>query len=266
MDTFFFVAAKLVWALLRPATWLFLLFAAAWGALRTGRTELARRLLGLGTAGFLLIAIFPLGDLVLAPLEGRFPPAPEMAEPAGIIILGGAEDGVLSAEHGRPMVNDSAERFLDGIALARRYPEIPVILSGGSGRLRGGPDGASIAARLFASAGIAPERLIEERRSRNTAENAARSRPLAEAAGQGPWVLVTSAFHMPRAVGSFCAAGWGNVVPWPTDYRAGAFVARIGWNPGGHLGALTTGAKEWVGLTAYRLTGRTDTFLPAGCG
>jgi uncharacterized SAM-binding protein YcdF (DUF218 family) len=267
MDTLFFITAKLAWLLLRPASWLVLLLAGAALALRAGRGPLARRLLHAATAGLIGIAVLPLGDAVLAPLEARFPPAPAPDNPAGIIVLGGAENGVLSAAHGRPVVGDAAERILDGIALARRHPDIPVILSGGSGRLQGGPDGAGTAARLFAAAGIAPERLIVERRSRNTAENAARARPLAaRAAGSGRWILVTSAFHMPRAVGSFCAAGWGAVTPWPTDYRAGAFAARIGWNPVRNLDALTTGLKEWVGLVAYRLTGRTRALLPAGCG
>ena len=72
------------------------------------------------------------------------------------------------------------------------------------------------------------------------------------------WVLVTSAFHMRRAVASFCAAGWKNIVPWPTDYRTGGFADRIGWNFAQNLNELNLGVREWTGLAAYSLTSRTS--------
>ena len=83
---------------------------------------------------------------------------------------------------------------------------------------------------------------------------------------KGPWILVTSAFHMPRALGTFCAAGWRNLVPYPTDYRGDKIREQIGWNLGANLTVLNIGVKEWVGLLAYRFTGQTETFFPEGCG
>jgi uncharacterized SAM-binding protein YcdF (DUF218 family) len=76
--------------------------------------------------------------------------------------------------------------------------------------------------------GLSEDRLIVEGRSRTTAENAVFSRAIAPDL-EGPWILVTSAFHMPRALRTFCAAGWHNLVPYPTDYRGGKIWDQMGW-------------------------------------
>lgn len=95
------------------------------------------------------------------------------------------------------------------------------------------------------------------------AENAARSLELVGRRA-GPWVLVISAFHMPRAVGTFCAAGWRNIIPYPVDFR-GAGQLELGWDLGGGLSKLNMGLKEWIGLVAYRVTGRMDSLWPRAC-
>lgn len=128
-----------------------------------------------------------------------------------------------------------------------------------------GPSGTSVAERIFQQAGIPGSRPTLEAKSRNTAENARRTLELVDGAGQGPWLLVTSAFHMPRAVATFCGAGWQNVVPWPTDYRTGTFWSDIGWSLASNLETLNTGIKEWVGLLGYRLVGHTDRLMDRRC-
>ena len=261
MDTLFFIASKLVWALIRPGTLLILLLAAGLLAHRLGRRRLASGSLAASLAGFVLVALFPLGDALLAPLEARHPPAPDITGPvAGIVVLGGGEDPGAARRWGRPAVNEAGERFLEAIALARRFPEATVLFTGGSGALAGSElQEASLAGRILTSAGIAPERLLLEDRARNTAENARLSLELVQAQGgarQGTWLLVTSAFHMPRAVASFCAAGWREIVPWPVDFRSGPGPLAVSWDLAGHLARLDTAVKERVGLLAYRLTGR----------
>jgi len=210
--------------------------------------------------------VLPLGDLVLASLEERFTARPELDDVTGIIVLGGAEQSALSRAHGMPLTSEAGERFLAAIALARRFPEASVAFTGDSASIAS-PDGVSrnVAAALLLEAGITPERIVIEDRSRNTAQNAALLREVVGPAGEGTWVLVTSAYHMPRAVGAFCQAGWPGLVAWPTDYRSGAFWDRAGWDLAGHLDDLNTGVKEWIGLVAYRVTGRTSSLFPAGC-
>ncbi len=113
--------------------------------------------------------------------------------------------------------------------------------------------------------GLPEERLIVEDRSRTTAENAVLALERIGGSHDGAWVLVTSAWHMPRSLGTFCAAGWRNLIPYPVDYRGGAFFGDIGWGLAGNLDKVNSGVKEWIGLLAYRLTGRTAAFFPEGC-
>ena len=115
---------------------------------------------------------------------------------------------------------------------------------------------AAMAAEVFRDQGIAPERVILEGQARNTAENARLSRALAAPAAGEVWVLVTSAFHMPRAMRSFEAAGWTGVVAYPVDYRTAAFRDGIGWDLAGNLAVLNTAIKEQVGQLGYQMTGR----------
>ena len=118
---------------------------------------------------------------------------------------------------------------------------------------------------VLRSLGLPETRLTVEDRSRTTAENAVLSRAMIPDDAPGPWVLVTSAYHMPRAMGSFCGAGWTNLIPYATDYRSDSFWTDIGWSPAENLHLLNTTVKEWIGLLAYRITGRLSAGFPAEC-
>jgi len=229
-------------------------------ALWRGRGGLARA----ATAGLLVlvlaISVLPLGEVLLRPLETRYPVAPPLDDPTGIIVLGGAEQAARSAVWGRPETGEGAERFTAALALARQHPQARVLFTGGSGALRdiagSSLSGADVAQAIFAEQGLAPGRLILERRSRNTAENAARSFALVRPARGERWVLVTSAFHMPRAMRSFERAGWPGLVAWPVDFRSAALARGLGWDFAGHLQTLSTALHEHLGLLVYRLSGR----------
>lgn len=262
-----FLASKLVWLLIRPESWLAGFFLIGILALWTGRLRAAKVFLTTGLLALLAIGILPLGLLLIAPLEARHAPAPALETVAGIIVLGGGEEADRWAASGEIALNEAGERFLAGIALAHRFPEARLVFTGGTPSLIGaGPATKTLAETIFAAGGIAPDRIVIEDRARNTAENARLTRALLAAPGAdrttdpegggAPWILVTSAFHMPRAMASFKAAGWDNLTPWPTDFRAGVFRARIGWHLARNLDELNLAAKEWVGILAYRLTGR----------
>ncbi|MDJ1007883.1 MAG: YdcF family protein [Paracoccaceae bacterium] len=266
METVFFVASKVVWALIRPET-LLLLGLLAVLLLHRRRPVVARTTLASVLAVFALIAVLPFGDLLLAPLERRHPPDPPVREVSNIIVLGGGESADLTALTGQPQLNQAGERFLAGITLARRFPDARLIFTGGSGALIPGPvREAGVAETIFRAAGINDARLRIEDRSRNTAENAANTLGLVEHGNAGAVLLVTSAWHMPRAMATFCTAGWENLVAWPVDFRSGGFLERASWNLAGHLDDLNTGAKEWVGLLAYRISGRISPGAGEGCG
>ncbi|NCO87086.1 MAG: YdcF family protein [Rhodobacterales bacterium] len=260
MNTAFFVASKLIWALVRPESWIVLGLALSLLAAVRGRVAAARRWGGLTLAFVLAVAVLPLGDLAIRPLETRYPADPPLTQVAGIIVLGGGEDAQRTAYWGPPQFGEGAERFTAALELARAWPQARVLFTGGSGSLRdlgsGAMSGATVAEAFFLAQGLAPERLLFERASRNTAENAALSLALVQPGEDETWVLVTSAFHMPRSLASFEAAGWTGLVPYPVDYRSGGFGDGIGWDLARNLLTLNTAVREYIGLVAYRVTGR----------
>src|SRR5690606_24838751 len=161
-------------------------------------------------------------------------------------------------------LNASGDRFVEAAVLARRYPEARVVVTGGTGSmmLEGEGDGDT-APRLLTALGVEPGRLVLENKSRNTYENAVFTREIVKPQAGETWLLVTSAFHMPRSVGLFRKAGF-DVVPWPADYRT-AGNEYFGLAQDNEIDSLQNTAlaiREWIGLVAYRLTGRTDTLLP----
>lgn len=259
MDTAFFIFSKIAGLCLQVETWLLigLSLSILGGIAGLQRLAFWSSLLTLLTV--LAIAIFPIGELILSPLEAEFPPPTSLSRIDGIVVLGGVEDTRATATWGQPQVNEAAERLTAATALAIQYPKARLVFSGGSGRLPASLLGAApipgVAVDLFTSLGINPNRIMWEATSRNTAENARFSLEAAAPAGGETWVLVTSAFHMGRALASFKAAGWPPLTPYPVDYRTGDLSAGIGWSFAHNLDILNIAIKEWVGRLAYKLGG-----------
>lgn len=260
MGTLFFVASKLIWALIKPETWILLaLIWALLAALRNHPKRARRRL----TFAVLLVAVMgylPLGQALLARIEATYPADPALTRVDGIVILGGGESPQIARHWGMVQLNEAGERYLGGLMLARRFPDARVVFAGGSARLSDlngieASEGA-MAELLFQSMGLPADRLVIEDTSRNTAENATLSRALAQPRPGETWVLVTSAFHMPRAMTSFARAGWPAMVPYPVDHRSEPFGDRIGWNLAENLIDLNTATKEYIGRLAYDLAGK----------
>jgi uncharacterized SAM-binding protein YcdF (DUF218 family) len=260
MDTTFFILSKLVGLALRVETWLAIGMVLSLLGSAIARPLLARRSSGVTLAALLLIGVFPVGELLLRPLEDEFPPRAAPAQIDGILVLGGVEDQRATAAWEQPQINDAAERLTAAAALALAHPEARLVFSGGSGRLRNivseQPKIPSVAVDFFVSLGINHSRITWEDQSRNTTENAQFSYKVASPASDETWILVTSAFHMERALTGFEAAGWDEIVPYPVDYRTGDFSVGIGWNLSHNLEVLNIAIKEWVGRVAYRVSGR----------
>ena len=264
METLFFLASKLLWAVLRPNTMALLLavvgLALVWRGRRFGHWPLA-----LGLGWYAAVFVLPVSTALVLPLESRFTrPATLPGPVTGILVLGGAVEQRLTAAHGIPALNGAAERMTEAVALARRHPEARLVFTGGSAAIMpGGPTEADTARRLFADLGLPSSRLTFEDESRNTWENALLTHRLVNPRAEETWLLVTSASHMPRAVGSFRAAGW-RVVPWPVNHTTGADPTLwYNWPFPTRLNQSEGALREWIGLAVYRLTGRTDAFFPA---
>ena len=212
-----------------------------------------------------LAAFSPLGNLLLYPLESRFPPwDPSRGAPDGIIVLGGSVDTDLSAAHQTPAVLHAADRLLAPAALARRFPNARIVFTGGSANLVAtDAKEADYSVPILESTGIAKERLIVERESRNTYENAIFTKRLAGPKPGERWLLVTSAYHMPRSMGIFRKAGF-EVEAYPVDWRMGGRDDLFSFTNVGAdgLGRTDVAMREWIGLLAYRVMGRTSELLP----
>ena len=226
---------------------------------RLGQGMIAASLLALAVAGW-----SPLGNWLMASLEDRFPPWNAAGgAPDGIIVLGGAISPEMSAARQSLALNESAERMTAIATLARQFPSARIVFSGGSGRLLGGAAEADFVAPLFESFGIARERVMLESRSRNTAENARFTKELAQPKAQERWLLVTSAYHMPRAIGAFRREGFmveAHPVDWRTRGAADASTPFTALSAG--LARTDTAVHEWAGLLAYRLSGASSALLP----
>lgn len=259
LDTLFFVASKILITLLRVETWIVIGLALTIWAMLLKRYRAATAMSFGILIALLMLAVLPLGQLFLAPLERSYPVNPLLTHLDGIIVLGGAEDTNASREWGQTQLNASGERLTTTMALARQFPKARVIFAGGSGALRGltasSTPEADVAKQFLTEQGLEPARLIVEDKSRNTAENARRSLEIAKPQIDEIFALVTSASHMPRALRSFEAAGWPLLVPYPVDFRTSHFSNNIGWNLPGNLEALNTAVKEHAGYLAYELKG-----------
>ena len=251
MDTALFVFGKIAFLVVDPVSLIVIASAAALVALAAGWRRTALALQGAVVAFLGAASVLPIGDWAISSLEDDWPARPETGAIAGIVVLGGGEDQDVMDRHGVLALNEAGERVVEGALLARAHPGVPLVLSGGRARMLDPGAAAAVgplAAAVEALAGRAP--LVEDR-SRSTAENAART---AEMVGtDGAWVIVTSAFHMTRAVESFCAAGFEAVIPWPTDYMGRAPRARVNLIDG--LRRLRIAARERLGLAYYRVRG-----------
>jgi uncharacterized SAM-binding protein YcdF (DUF218 family) len=254
--------AKTLWLILNPTNLLTALLAFSAILLFTGWHRLGRSIIASLAALSLLIAFLPLEDWILAPLQDRFAvPTSMPSSVTGIIVLGGSVDTRESNRTGHLTLNRRVERITSFVELAQRYPNAKLVYAGGaSGEKK---SEAELVKPLLLTLGIPEKRLLLETKSRDTHENAVFAQALARPKAGETWILVTSAVHMPRAVGTFRRIGW-DVTPYPVDYRRlGEGDETFGRNLARGLTLLNAALREWVSLGNYYLSGRTDSFFPA---
>jgi uncharacterized SAM-binding protein YcdF (DUF218 family) len=258
--------SKAFWLVFQPGNLLVLLLALGSLLSFTRWRRSGRVLVTLVALLMIATAILPVGRWLLEPLEDRFPILTELpAKVDGVIMLGGAVSTVLTDARGQPQVNEHAERFLAFADLARRYPNAKLVFTGGGAMLQGGAFREADASRkVMAWLGMDVDRVIFERESRNTYENVVNSKVLVRPAPGEVWLLVTSAFHMPRAVGIFRAQDWP-VVAYPVDYQTGAGPDDPAYSADflQNLGQSSLAIKEWISLLANQWLGHSDALFPA---
>ena len=254
-----FFLAKIVALFTQPLMWASLLLLAAL-LLHARRPRLAR---GCSAAALLVVVVvgwLPLPDVLLRALESRYPEMPLGADVRGyhgVVVLGGAlESGRVAQAHLQPQVNSAAERMEAVGPLLRSNPQLEVLFTGGEGELLGtGPTEAERARAVFAGLGLDAARIRYEDASRNTYENAVFTARLSGVDPKKRWLLVTSAWHMPRSMATFEKAGW-NVTAYPVDYRTSESTPWYEFNWITGVEHWQMGLRELVGMALYRLTGR----------
>lgn len=254
-----FAISKIVWAVLAPLNFLALLiFVGSLMALKGHRKWQKIGSILCFFCGLCLVVsgLFPVGTWAIAPLENMYAKhLPEKVD--GIILLAGDENPYLSAVHEEGSVYSTSPRYFGFSEMAQKYPQAKLVFTGGYPELGG--DGkasnAFVAKKIFKAMGMDPERITYEDKSRNTYENAIYSKELIQPKAGETWLLVTQAFHMPRAMGCFENAGWKGIVAAPYGYFAPERL-KISFSVLEHLTSLNFAVHEYIGIVAYVLTGR----------
>lgn len=252
-----FIAAKLLAFVTQPLAWVALLMFAA--LLLTGtRPTLSKRIGWIALALLMTLGWEPLPDALLRHLEAKYPPFADSVQTFdGVVVLGGAlESGYVWTVPGQSALNDSAERMTEVLPLLRKNPSLRVLFSGGEGELFASDMSEAQRAKIFFdSQGIDTTKMLFESASRTTHENAVLSKSVQGVDPSRPWLLLTSAWHQPRAMAAFKSAGW-NVTAYPVDFRSGKST------PWSHY-SMNQGVNKWcialheiVGMLVYRITGR----------
>ena len=260
-----FHVSRLFWLLAQPLSLAFFLVTFGCVALILGFRKSGVTLSVLAS-GILFVTLFTTtGEVALQALEERFPkPGRDPERVSCMIVLGGAFSSQVNTARGGIEMNQSADRFVETLRLAFAYPQAKILISGGDGSFSGTYEGDGVTAeRFFPAFGVSADRLLRDTTSRNTAENVENTRALLASAGLSDCLLITSAFHMPRSIGLMRKTGL-SVIPWSTDYRTDG-KTRLGIDltqPTLNAQQTATALREWIGLVAYRLMGRTDALLP----
>ena len=263
----FFFLSKVLWMLVAPANLLLVLLFVGVALMLTRFARAGRGFVYASAIGFLLLSVLPTGVIMMRILEDRFPTPPaDLPAPAGIIVLGGGVNELVTRFRGPVELSGSGDRMTEGVILARRFPEAKLIFTGGSAALLGSPHREAHAAeKLFIGLGVPRERMLFENESRNTFENAVFTREFVKPQKGQTWLLVTSASHMPRAMGIFRKAGF-DVTAYPVDFDTTGQRAEITRLPTNFLRGLyrtERALREYIGLVAYWWTGKSDALFPA---
>jgi uncharacterized SAM-binding protein YcdF (DUF218 family) len=251
-----FVLSQLMSAITQPVFWLALWWAVALLVIsRWRRAAVGMLWSGLAVLGLLGFEALP--HALLRPLENTYPvpSAAVVDRHVGLVVLGGATQHPGSFQaHAQVPLGESAERMSVPVGLLREHPRLALVFSGGEGRLRAtGVTEAALARVFYQEQGVDLARVTLEAGSRTTRENARQVAALLGSRCQEPWLLVTSAWHMPRAMAEFESVGC-RVTPYPVDFRTGATTAWTDYALARSLLLWQTALHEWLGLAVYALT------------
>lgn len=262
----YFYLSKILGDLALPSTSILLLIGCGLLLWRSRFARLGRRMTATGTVLFIVAGLTPLGTALLLPLENRFPRWDEtLGPPTGIIVLGGVVNTYISSSRHDISLDSAAERLIAAVELQRGYPGLRIVFSGGNSNLVfKGRSESEFAARLLENLGVPNGNITVDNSARNTMENAVNAKNIAEPKPGEHWLLVTSASHMPRAIGLFRMVGF-QVEAYPVNYRTGGWrdlKAVPSLSLVGGFSRLDSAIHEWEGLIIDWILRRSTALFP----
>lgn len=223
-----------------------------------GSRVVVLRWLSIGVALFFLMGWLWLPENFLRMLENQHsPPVGTLAPYVGVVVLGGAlhTGNVWKTRH-QVALNEAAERMTVPVALLHQYPHLRLLHSGWEGDLSF--DQVTLrklaAVDFFSSMKLDASRIDYEVKSTTTYENAVLSAALPGVDIKKPWLLLTSAAHMPRALAAFQHLGW-NVTPYPVDYQTGTRTKLLKYSLANGIAKWQILCHEWIGWIKYSAFG-----------
>ena len=212
-----------------------------------------------------LISFTNLASWIMWPLEARFAEFNKISmseKYSGIIVLAGAERTIISTHLNQPTFSNAGERLYQTVNVARKFPYLPLIHSGGVIRNPSVWSENDVAEKFFHNNEIDLSRIRFDAQSYNTFTNAIESKKLFKANEDQKWLLIKSAYHMPRAVGAFQEANI-NIHPYPVDYRTPLkYYSFFRLSMSENFRTFDLAIHEYLGLIAYYLSGRSKNLFP----
>ena len=208
---------------------------------------------------FCIIAVLPTGYYFLNKLESSFQSKKILESNIdGLLILGGPSSSNLSYIHQQVSFNEAGERLTESIKVIKNFKPKKIIFSGGSPSQTFDSSHAYVAEKFFSEMGIETDNIIFEFKSRNTYENILFSMEIAQPKKEENWLIITSAFHMKRAIYIAEKLDW-KFIPYPVDFRTGLLpYTKPSITFLRNINTFDLASHEIIGLISYYFLGRTD--------
>lgn len=255
-----FYLSKVFWFLFNPFNLIIIFLIFGFFSYKFKKFFLANFFYYISLSFFLIFAILPTGPYLVYFLEKDFHKTnyyPEKLD--GILILSGATNPFLTKEYDQINLGEGAERLIESYFLIKKFPNVKIIFSGGAAYL-GYPEitDSSAAKKFYKDMGLDISKIYFENKSRNTFENLFLSKNYAQPKKNENWLLISSAFHLRRALNVGDELDW-KLIPYPTDFRQSKkFIFKFSFDFFYNLSQSNLALHEWLGIFYYYLSNKTS--------
>jgi len=222
----------------------------------TRKQKTGKGIILLGIASLIIFSYAPFADVPLRSLEYRYPALVDVlpfSDVAWVVVLGGGHHSDNALPVTSQLSESSIARLVEGVRIHRLLPKSRLVLSGGP--VFDPVSEAKVMAEIAGTMGIEGNTIILEELSRDTKDQARFIKKIVE---DEPFVLVTSASHMPRSMALFQKLNM-NPIPAPADYlvkNRQRIVPGLYFPNANNLRKMELVFHEYLGLGWARLRGQ----------